>query len=242
MFYLKTNIFLFVVLLVAVVIQSLSSNDSCFTPTSGVVYITSYHGKWYADIVAMNEQLGTHFSNTILETFPHNNLIIYHEEDVPIVHGACMIDLRLAFPWLQDELSRNESGLNSYYRLAEYTDPLWNPKVGDVKNGHSLFFKVLSIYHAVQNSPNGFVVFWLDTDVTFRENLPEDVLVWIRNRDLVYIPFVINYHLFTGGIPSNGFDLFDLQTSEGQSAALLSEFWRIESGLFALTVNEKTEV
>ena len=152
---------------------------------------------------------------------------------------ACWI---LELPWLEFELVNRTSGLNRYYDLAEYIDPVWFPKIGDVKIGHALFMKVVSLYHAVHNSPNGHVVFWVDTDVSFREPLPNFVLDWISKRDVVYIPFIKMSPILSGNVPSNGFDYFDLNTSEGQMRALVQNFWRIETGLFSVTVNNKTKV
>ena len=147
-----------IILLLIRIVYSIGGLNECFTPVSGVVYITSYHAKWYSDMLEINAHHGLQFNGTILEWFPRGNLIIYHEEDVPPVDGACMIDLR-EIPWLINELTNKTSGLNEYYNLAEFTDPLWNPKIGDIKIGVSLFFKVVSIYHAVHNSPEGSLVF-----------------------------------------------------------------------------------
>jgi len=229
---------LFVILVIS---NTLHITTSCFPSEKDIVYITSYHAKWFEDMLLVNRHYGERFNRTILEKFPVNKLIIYHEEDVPSIDGACMVDLR-TIPWLENELSDKNSGLNQYYEIAEYLDPTWNGGIGAVKMGHSLFFKVLSIYHAVQNSPEGSVVFWVDTDVSFREDLPGDVFQWIRKKDIVYIPFVINFHVLNANMPSNGFDYFDLTSAEGQSEALLQEFWRIETGLFAFTVSNKTQV
>jgi hypothetical protein len=229
------------IVLSATLSEGILQTNPCFTPHSGVVYITSYHARWYDMMLERNEIYGLHFNGTVLEHFPKGNLVIYHEEDVPAIEGACMFDLR-KIEWLQDELADPNSGLNQYYSLAECTDPIWVPKIGDVKNGHALFIKVVSIYHATHYSPQGNIVFWLDTDVTFRETLPSHIIDWMRKRDIVYNPFVINYPVLTGGMSSDAFDLFNLSTREGQNQALLQEFWRIESGLFAFTVNEKTKV
>ena len=124
--------------------------------------------------------------------------------------------------------------------------------------------KIATIYHAVHNSPTDSIVFWVDPDVTFRENLPDNVIEWIQSKDVAYIPW------YFGGISEqnriNGFETYNMSKTKDVQNALLSgtlayvhiyvryfisklcfrifsvaaEIWKVESGLFALTVNYKT--
>lgn len=93
-----------------------------------------------------------------------------------------------------------------------------------------LFLKVASIHHAVQSVPNGTVVFWVDTDVIVREKMPPNVVSWLQARDVIYIPFYIGWQV--------------TQLDYGLSATrdiLKSNYrWRVESGLFAVTANERS--
>lgn len=218
--------------------ESRGNINDCFDRASSVIYVTSYHANWYFDMLDSNEQFNNNFRDTIFEKFPFNNLVIYHEDDVPEVKDACMFDLR-QIEWLEYELQNEKSGLNRYYEIAKFIDPIFESKKGDVKIGHALFMKVLSIYHAVISSPIGSLVLWVDTDVTFRENLPRHLIDWILKRDVVYIPFVTNSLFMSHNMPENSFDLFNNSVS-GQLQALQAEWWRIDSGLFAVTVSKKT--
>ena len=119
-----------------------ASGVTCFPITNPVVFITSYYSGWYNK---MKYERG--FENTILQQFPENNLVIYHEDDVPDVPGACMINLMEIAPWLLDELTNSSSGLNQYGERSGYSDPL-NGYVqkGDVRMGHILLMKVRIMY------------------------------------------------------------------------------------------------
>ena len=193
-----------------------------------VVYFTSFHAKWFTKTQQKS------FFNTIFESFYYENLIVYSEDDLSVFaledYSICYVNLHKAFPWLESVLKDPESGLNEYYAENEFIDPFRFGKRGDV-------MKVLSMYHAVLNSRDNSIAIWLDTDVSFREQMPTDVVEWIRERDVVYCPFV-GYE--AGAMPQNAFDYLDLNSDEGQRQALLGEFWSIESGVFALTVNSKT--
>lgn len=211
--------------------------QNCFSQkhSDDVIFITSYHASWF-------EKQNGQYERTLLANFPKNNLIIYHEDDVPAFEGACMVDLRTIGSWFEFELNDKGSWLNQYYELAGFVDPVFEGKPGDIITGVALFMKVVSIYHAVHNSPDGSIVFWVDTDVSFRQELPVEVVDWIRKKDVTYIPLILFLRTMARGMPSNGFDNFDLSTEKGQKEALLQEWWHIESGLFAVTVSAKTKV
>jgi hypothetical protein len=129
-------------------------------PENGIIYVTSMYSQWYRGMQAVDARDGGHFERTVLERFPENGLIIYHEDDLPPVPGACMFDLR-QLPWLEHELTDPTSGLNTYSsNVSHFADPLFlHPRRGDIKVSHTLFLKVVSIHHAVSHAPEGGTVF-----------------------------------------------------------------------------------
>ena len=80
--------------------------------------------------------------------------------------------------------------------------------------------KIAAIYHAVHNSPTDSIVFWVDPDVTFREDLPDNVIEWIQSKDVAYIPW------YFGDISEkkriNGFEAYDTNKTKDVQNALLS--------------------
>jgi hypothetical protein len=143
--------------------------------------------------------------------------------------------LREVFPWLQHELESESSGINKYYKLASHHDPMrHNAKAGMSSAGHLLMLKVAAIHHAVLSSENGSLVVWVDTDTNLRRPFTAKVDSWLRARDVTYTPFYMRNH------NKNPFQNFDLYTKDAERRALLSEWWKVESGIMAITVNNKT--
>lgn len=108
------------------------------------------------------------------------------------------------------------------------------PKIGDIRIDAVLMLKMLGIHHAIHSSKDGAIIFWCDTDVTFRKPLPVSVQNWLRKRDITYILVMINsdYGPFEG---------FNISTSdEEEQRAFLAGHWKVESGLVAFTVNDRT--
>ena len=85
--------------------------------------------------------------------------------------------------------------------------------------------KVVSMHHAVHNSPTDAIVFWLDADVSFREPLNSDVIEWIRSKDVTYIPFSLtdrNNYLMTPARKANGFGSYDMRKTKHVQKARLA--------------------
>jgi hypothetical protein len=204
---------------------------ACFgqRQNSTVTFITSFNWFWYS-------RHSGDLEGTVLENVKElqHPLIVYHEEDFAArLPGACMVDLRVEFPWLDYELKSPQSGLNRYYNLSGYYSPAdRHPRVGGVKDGHTLLLKVASMHHAVSHSQRGSVVFWLDTDVTIREPMPAPVVRWLSERDVTYIPFALG-----GQDPWADYNVSDAKSLD---TLFRSEWWCVESGLLALTVHGKT--
>lgn len=199
-----------------------------------VVLITSFNANWYNFVYENNKDKPNPWAKTILETTFHYPLIVYHEEDIPDIPNICKVDLREELPWLNHELMNETSGLNRYFNLSSFFDPCTVARKGYTKVGHALMLKVASINHAVHAAVENTVVFWVDTDVTFREIFPDFVQNWLAARDVTYIPFFL-------GKRQN----FDHTRLAGQSSRTIlksDERWRLETGLFALTSNERTKL
>ena len=197
---------------------------------SNIVFVTSF-GKGFYENVKKTGMEGSILHNLNIG----HKLIVYHEDDVPVIEGVCMIDMRVVFPWMEFELKSKESGLNKYFSIATYTDPMvQRPRRGIIRQGAVLMLKVAAIDHAVRHAKEGTLVMWVDTDTTIRRMIPPDVFSWLMARDITYIPLYLEQHLV------NPFKNFDFSTKENQLKALQYEWWRVESGTLALNPNNRT--
>ena len=242
-------------------------NNNCFDNDNKVHYITSFNSEWYKNMISIyrnnNNTTNTNSNNkpnihiaplfelTVLNQdykLKHQNLIIFHEDNLDSVinefsiksnktlTNICLINLNNEYEWLEYELSR-------YYSIAGYFDPVWKGNIGSVKSGHALLYKVLSIYHSIYTAATGSIIFWVDTDVSFRKPLTDEIIEWIGHRDVSFIPLWLR-NSFILCAPTNGtipkFNQYALDTRVGQEELLHDEWWTIETGLFALTVNDRT--
>ena len=211
-----------------------SRTHPCFQKYAAepILFITSFNAKWYHHMLAMNEQSKIPWSNTPMKTTLNYPLLVYHEDDLPDLelNTTCKIDLRKEYSWLEYELTDERSGLNRYYNLSGFWDPCFIPRVGSTKVGHVLMLKVGAINHAIQSAATGQIVFWIDTDVSFREPLSLSVLNWLAARDITYIPFLLGKR-----------QRLNLSLTGGTKEILKSDGrWRVETGLYALTANDRT--
>lgn len=212
--------------------ETADQGEHCFDLDSRIVFVTSFNSRWYSEhrdkaaFIRFDELKSLNVS-----------LIVYHEDDLPDIPGVCQVNLREAYPFLFTELLSNSSGLNKYFDIASHWDPLQYriPNIGDVSYGHVLMLKVATINHAVQSANEGQVVFWVDTDVTFRKQLPDDVIAWLLERDVTYIPFnadqVHHKDMWAGYNTSSAEELLEM---------IRDEWWHVESGLMSFTVNDRT--
>lgn len=207
------------------------AHPSCFDTGKPYKFITSFNSIWVSKMNSLDKS----YDKTVLQSHDpwFDPLIVYHEDDIPDFNGVCKINLFNAYPWLHEMLSSPHSMLNKYYKIATFFDPASAPKVGGVKMGHVLMLKVASIYHAVSRSTPGTLVFWVDTDVSLRKPFPQQVVHWLSIRDVTYIPFVVG-----GGMGM--FANFNSSDFADESSRLFGDFWHVETGLFAVSVNERT--
>lgn len=204
-----------------------------------VIYITSYSYQWYQKMELRNKNSSVQWENTIFEesseeimNLPY--IIVYHEEDIPDIRGTCKIDMRKEILWLEYELQNQDSGLNKYYNISDYHEPTNpDPKVGDTIDGHVLLHKVAAINHAVHSSKHDSLVMWVDTDVSFRKQLPASVINWLKDRDISYIPMYLG--------PTENWDNYNVEKEADLKKLMLQEWWIIESGLVAFSVNERSK-
>ena len=233
----------FVDLLAVILMALISSADlgmnegkiSSSTPPN-IVFVSSANSEWY-------ERTKADLSHTILdpEHRPNYELRLYHEDELPSFPGVTMINLFDTVPWLKQELTDPESGLNKYYRLTQYFDPTVISEVGRVKVAYALLMKVSAIQHAIHSSPENTIVFWVDTDVSFREPMPAPVLQWLSERDITYIPFQLKVDDL---IPDDSYladKKFDPTRESDLRKYLHYEYWTLETGLFTFLVNSKTK-
>ena len=199
-----------------------------------VILITSFPYSWYHTMEVYLKDEPNQYEATILEGTLGYPLIVFHEDDMPEIPNTCLVDLRLVFPWLLDELTNPQSGINRYYNLSTFFDPCHYPKVGTTSVGHTLFMKVLAINYAVHAAREGSVVFWVDTDVTVRKVMPQPVVSWLMEHDISYIPFYLDQF---SELNLNG---WPLQRSS-RKVLMENDHWRLETGLFAFTVNDRTK-
>ena len=119
--------------------------------------------------------------------------------------------MRKEILWLEYELHDKESGLNKYYNLSDY----YEPKIGDSIDGHILLHKVAAINHAIHSSKEGTVIFWVDTDVSFRKQIPHWILQWFRNRDITYIPMYLG--------PTENWDKYNVEKEDELKKLMLQD-------------------
>ena len=196
-----------------------------------VVYITSFGSSFYNHVARNGAQ------ETVLNNIPKGHtLIVYHEDEIPEIDGVCRMDLFKEIPTLEHDLIDPASGINKYFELATYFDPInENVKNGDLDSGKILMLKVAAIKLGVASAKEGQIVMWLDTDVSFREDLPESAIAWLSQRDVTYIPLYFQNH------NQNPFDTYNFSQPEQQSKAFYAQYWRVESGILAFNVNAKTK-
>lgn len=196
--------------------------------------MTSFGSSFYHHITKNNVE------ETVVHNIPKNyTLIVYHEDDFPYIPSICKMNLFKSVPGLENELIDPDSGLNKYFKLATYFDPInQNVKPGTLDSGKILMLKVAAIQHAVESAREGQIVMWLDTDISFRKQIPDAVINWLSNRDVTYIPMYFQDHNY------NPFDVqfnFTQPSSSLEANALNEQYWRVESGIVAFTVNNKTK-
>ena len=215
---------------------SASADQTSSDEVPHMVYVSSASSEWY-------RRTQPDFSHTIIdpEHRPDHELRLYHEDELPNLPNVTMIKLFEAVPWLEHELTDQGSGLNKYYELAQYFDVTAMNKEGSVKVGCALLMKVAAIQHAIHISPENSLVFWVDTDVSFRAPIPAEVLRWLHERDVTYIPFQLKIgHL----IPDDSYlasNRFDPTVEKDLREYLHFEYWSLETGLFVFKVNSKTK-
>lgn len=211
-------------------VQSLNCFDEPNIASSKIVFITSFGSSFYHHVTKNGDQ------HTVIHNIPKDHtLIVYHEDEIPDIPGTCKMSLFDAVPGLETELTDPESGINKYFKLATYFDPLnANIKPGALDSGKILMLKVAAINHGVKSARDGQVVMWLDTDVSFREEVPDRVIDWLGARDVTYIPMYFQDH------NSNPFDTYDFTSPSEEIRALNEQYWRVESGIVAFTANDKT--
>ena len=218
----------------------------CLSAKKGeITFITSFNAGWYIKMTSTNSQSKNKLERTVLEFVEtlHRPLVVYHEDELPEIRGVCTMNMNRLFPWLQYELNDPTSGLNLYYKVSTFEDfANRRPLNGSIKMGHVLMLKVAAIHHAVTHSTQNSLVFWVDTDITFRKPLSDAVIRWLLRKDITYIPFFSEY--ITGGcfpgITQNVWDNFNPFNRSSQVLMLREEWWKVESGLVALTVTDKT--
>lgn len=236
---LNMHVAFFIVLLAMTMVAHIISAEEKRTSSEAlpnVVFVSSANSEWY-------ERTKDDLSHTILdpENRPNHELRLYHEDELPAFPGVTMINLFDTVPWLKQELIDKESGLNKYYQLTQYFDPTVISEVGRVKVAYALLMKVAAIQHAIHSVPDNTIVFWVDTDVSFRDPMPAPVLKWLKERDITYIPFQLKVDDL---IPDDSYladKKFDPTNENDLSKYLRYEYWSLETGLFTFLVSSKTK-
>ena len=239
------HIFLVVCVLTLTLIAMMSTSKDKGLRTSHqayerLVYVSSANSEWY-------RRMKSDFSNTILDPRcrPDHELRLYHEDEMPSLPDVTTINLFEVVPWLKQELVDRDSGLNKYYKLSQYFDPTTDPmekgKVGSLKVSHLLLMKVTAIQHAIRSSPEGTVIFWVDTDVSFRAPLPAGIIQWLGERDVTYIPFQLKLGKLLPDESYLASNKFEPTNERDLRKYLQFEYWVLETGLFAFSVNARTK-
>lgn len=220
----------FILFLYLNLVASLHCFDEPNIISSKIVYITSFGSSFYHHVTNSDN------INSVIYNIPKDHtLIVYHEDEIPDIPGTCKMNLFTEIPGLEKDLTDPESGINKYFKLATYYEPGYEgAKPGSLDTGKILMLKVAAIQHGVKSAREGQVVMWLDTDVSFREEIPTTVIDWLRSRDVTYIPMYFQDHF------RNPFDSYDFSKPSEQTRALQEQYWKVESGIVAFSVNNKT--
>ena len=191
----------------------------------------------------------TEIKNTILEKrrWQGTNFVIFNEESWEREHGrdgtfrlketkwrkaksdkrTCCVDVFEAEPWLRDAV-RIGGSIDQFYDYAGFMEPCDQPL--RLKSGKLLVRKLAAMLHTLNSVPDGDIVIWLDTDVTFTSSqLDERFLNFVKTWDVSMIPFSSNKQWGDVAVP-------DFENS------LLSSYWRIESGVVAFVANKRTRM
>ena len=162
-------------------------------------------------------------------------LVLFNENSWDVAHkrqpvlqsqlpdGVCTLDIFVVAPWLTDFIQPGGFA-DQYYDFGGAMEPCDQPL--KIKSGKVLARKVAAMNYALRHVPDNTTVIWLDTDVVLRAPLDETFLAFTRTHDISYIPFTTNR--LWGDTP-----LVDFYSLE-------DPFWRIESGVVALTASATT--
>ena len=218
-----------------------SEAEQCLRKLNGlsrpIVAITSFSSHW----------LRTHSKSrkfTILENPPTTHLWVFHEDTFEQRSGnytkfetswvglstknVCFLDIFKAVPSLLQETLSPESGINKFLDFAQAFEPFSQPM--KFKQNHLLIRKIASIFYAINVLPEGSVVLWLDSDVTFESAVDQNLRSYVQSNDISYIPV---YHrnsqpgLNFARVPESSFKLGD---------------WWVETGIFGVKVSNITRL
>lgn len=172
-------------------------------------------------------------------TLPAHNapppLVLFNENSWDVAHkrqpvsqsqlpdGVCSIDAFVAQPWLNIFIKPGGAA-DSFYDYAGAMEPCDQPL--KIKSGSILARKVAAMDSALRRVPTNTTIVWIDTDVVLRAPLDETFMAFVRAHDITYIPFTTNK--LWGDTPRVDFNSLD------------DPFWRIESGVVALTASATT--
>jgi len=114
--------------------------------------------------------------------------MIYSESNIdtsalkPYTSGVKLIRLDLEYPWIK------KKGLDTEITNIEkrsYKRVTFQRRFAQSKG---LFYKSLSMYHAVQNNPHGTLVVWLDADTVVHRQPDPHFANFLKHFDVVSIP------------------------------------------------------
>ena len=187
---------------------------------SKVIQITSFPGSW-----AKSKFRG------VLSRTNQYPLVVYRD-DVEKVSSlryrravSCEIQLFRVFPWLTFETHAWNSSLNRFIRFAGAYEPFSRPMRSKVN--HLLFRKMLAVWHMLGMVADGTLLIWLDSDVTIENKLSEEVVAWLKKRDITYIP---TYHAHKQSQQRMTADWYSKLRSD----------WFVETGIFSVTKSAKS--
>mmetsp|Transcript_2059 Transcript_2059/g.3932 ORF Transcript_2059/g.3932 Transcript_2059/m.3932 type:complete len:547 (+) Transcript_2059:44-1684(+) len=141
------------------------------------------------------------------------------------LNPVCAFDLFVREPWLHTAMA-NGGSIDRFYEFAGDMEPCDQPL--KIKSGKLLVRKIAAMYHSLTMMEDGATLIWLDTDVTIREPVDDLFLAFVRYKDITYIPFMSDP------------EWADRNASAINFKSLDDPFWRIESGLVAMTANNRS--
>jgi len=184
------------------------SETDLFAIENRIVLCTSTMGRYYNDMLTksktvlpdmvLSARLGNYnlLSRESLSISSKYKMRIYTEDSFDAENGRPLvkkeklenvvyIDIFKAFKWLKDFVVDER---NSVYMFHRQVKKLFNYERTTEDTDLGLLRKILAISDTLNNTPDDTIVLWVDLDTYFMNEFSSEVLKYLINADVTYIP------------------------------------------------------